>query len=126
MSGGTLLRLQRRHFHHQRQRRRANQALTLPSGGATTDMLRLSSNGRHPERHPLHQQLGPNDTLNLAYGGLLRNNVLGGSLIGNQTIPGILTAGGGSTGGTTELVIYNANAANTTGDGRRRRAPAAA
>ena len=36
------------------------------------------------------------DKLNLIQGGLLHNNISAGSLIGNQTTPGILTAGLGS------------------------------
>ncbi|OYW77350.1 MAG: hypothetical protein B7Z37_04705 [Verrucomicrobia bacterium 12-59-8] len=92
-----------------------NQALTLSSGGASTGMLRLSGN-TGVQNDILFA--GANDVLNLVNGGLLRNNISAGSLIGNQTNAGILTAGtGAGAPSTTELVIYNANTTTASGIG---------
>ncbi|MEK0445912.1 MAG: hypothetical protein RLZZ399_1233, partial [Verrucomicrobiota bacterium] len=48
------------------------------------------------------------DVLNLEFGGLLRSNHNNSTTIGSPGIRGVITAGGTSNSGETELVIYNA------------------
>lgn len=91
----------------------ANQSLTLPAGSATADMLRLFSAAAGVQNDILFT--GNTDKLNLVSGGLLRNNISAGSLIGDQTIAGILTSGGALTTGTTDLVAYTNSTTTASG-----------
>jgi autotransporter-associated beta strand protein len=80
-----------------------NNAITLPSGGASTDYLRLAGAA---EGDILFT--GSNDVLNLNMGGLIHSNSAeGSSTIGSTAVRGVLTSG------TPELVIYNTNTATT-------------
>ncbi len=87
-----------------------NQAITLPSGGANTDYLRLAGLSENDILFT-----GANDVLNLNQGGLIHNNngtIPASSSIGSTAVRGVLTAGGTLTSGTMDLVIYDT--ANTT------------
>ncbi|MEZ0276919.1 MAG: autotransporter-associated beta strand repeat-containing protein, partial [Roseimicrobium sp.] len=81
---------------------------TTLSGTTTTGMLRLAGAFSNDIAFTTNT-----DVLNLEYGGLLRSNNNNTSLIGTTAIRGILTAGGGLTSGTTELVVYNAQSTTT-------------
>jgi autotransporter-associated beta strand protein len=91
---------------------RSNQAITLPSGTSSTSLLKLTSAVAGVQNDILFAS--NSDKLNLIDGGLLRSNISAGSLIGNQTFGGILTAGPAAAG-TTDLVTYVNNTTTAAG-----------
>ncbi len=79
---------------------------TLPSGGATTGLLRLAGGFQNDL---LFANAG--DVLNLELGGILRSNNNNPANIGSAATRGVITTGGAAASGNTELIVYNA--ANT-------------
>ena len=90
-----------------------NQAIVLPSGGASTDYLRLAGSGEGDIAFT-----NATDVLNLYMGGLLHSNSTNGSsTIGTSAVRGVLTSGGTLSSGTTNLVVYNTANTATAGTG---------
>jgi autotransporter-associated beta strand protein len=74
----------------------ANRTTLLPSGGATTGMLRFSNAFNNSLEFT-----NPDDVLNLELGGLLRSNEAGATSIGTPSTRGVITSG------TSELIVFN-------------------
>ena len=75
----------------------ANRTLTLPSGGATTGMLKIANAFTNDIAFT-----GASDVLTLELGGLLRSNDNNASRIGTTALRGVITSG------ISELVVFNA------------------